>query len=226
MKRQNKLILEFTEFNLQRTNSDSAVMSVSVDNPQLSINSFDRHEDAIRSATSKLNGLMKSLSNSPQFGALKSKLSLEEQDITSIKILRITKSNNINYDIFVAFVIKDEEYWGVAKNILDDDVNFKSEVFKDTDLVLTKEWVIKIKGLMVKILKRWLDPENGNYELVNDDVSCTNVNTGKITKLSKGTKVEVVRSFDNKIVIKYDGQYFNLTNDNYVYFNYWFVKIP
>ena len=71
MKSKNKLILEFTEFNALRANPDSAAMSVSVSNPELSINAFDRHEDVIRAATAKLNGLMKSLSNSPQFGILK-----------------------------------------------------------------------------------------------------------------------------------------------------------
>ena len=187
MKSKNKLILEFTEFNALRANPDSAAMSVSVSNPELSINAFDRHEDVIRAATAKLNGLMKSLSNSPQFGILKSRLSLDEQNITSMKILRITTSNSINYNIYIQFTIKDEEYWGVVQNILDKDPTFKSEVFKDTDLVLTKEWVIKIKGLIIKILKKWLNPDNGTYKLINDKSYCVNVETGKIIELSKGS---------------------------------------
>ena len=44
MKRRNKLILEFTEFNLQRMNPDSVQASMHVDDPQLSINSFDKHQ--------------------------------------------------------------------------------------------------------------------------------------------------------------------------------------
>ena len=224
MRKTNRLILEFTEFNNQRMNSDSAEMSVHVDNPELSINAFDKHEDAIRAATSKLNGLMKSLSNTPQFTALKSKLSLESQNITNLKILRIIKSNNINYNIYVSFIIQDEEYWGVAENILDKDSNFKSEVFKDADLVLTKEWIIKIKGLIIKILKKWLNPINGTYKLINDEAFCINVNDGKLIKISKGTIIEVIRAYDNKIVIKYDNNYYNLIGDNYIYFNYWFIE--
>jgi hypothetical protein len=225
MKKRKHLILEFTEFNVLRANPDSAAISVHVDNPQLSINAFDRHEDAIRAATSKLNGLLNTLTNSAQFGALKSRLALEEQNITSMKILRIAPSNNINYNIFVQFVIKDEEYWGVAQNILDDEPTFKSEVFKDTDLVLTKEWILKIKGLIIKILKNWLNPDNGVYKLINDECQAINVDTGEFVKLSKDTKVEVIRAFDNKIVIKLNSKYYNLTGDNYIYFNYWFIKI-
>ena len=47
MKRRNKLILEFTEFNLQRFNADSAQASVHVDDPKLSIDAFDKHQDKI-----------------------------------------------------------------------------------------------------------------------------------------------------------------------------------
>ena len=51
MKRKNKLILEFTEFNMQRMNPDSAAGSIGgVDDPSLSTNAFDKHADAIRQA--------------------------------------------------------------------------------------------------------------------------------------------------------------------------------
>ena len=217
-------INETSEFNFQRSNPDSGMMSVHVDNPELSVNAFDKHEDAIRAASSKLTGLLKSLSSTPQFAILKSRLNLDAQNITSLKILRITESNNINYNVYVSFVIKDEEYWGEVENILDRYPTFKSEVFKDTDLVLTKEWVIKIKGLIIKILKKWLNPENGKYKLLNDKAHCININTGRISEITKGDEVEVIRSYDNKIVIKYKNDYYNLTGDNYIYFNYWFIK--
>ena len=41
-------------------------------------------------------------------------------------------------------------------------------------------------------------------------------------KIDKGAEVEVIRSYDNKILIKYDNDFFNLINDNYIYFNWWF----
>ncbi len=226
MKPKNKLILEFTEFNNMRMNSDSSTgMMPNIDNPQLSIGAFDKHQDAIRAATSKINGLLHSLSNTPQFNILKSKLSLEKQNITSMKVLRISKSNDVNYNIFISFIIDEEEYWGVVENILDDSPTLKSEVFKNSDLVLTKEWIIKIKGLIIKILKNWLTPENGNYKLINDESHCFSVDTGRLLKISKGTEVEVVRSYDNKIVIKHDNDYYDLIGDSYIYFNYWFSKI-
>lgn len=224
MKSRNKLILEFTEFNNMRLNPDVGQMAVNVPNPQLSINAFDKHQDVIRQATSKLNGLLQSLSNSTQFNILKSKLSLESQNITSMKVIRILK-NGIKYDVYIEFIIGENSYWGVVEDVLDESPNVKSEAFKDGDLVLTPEWVIKTKGLIVKIIKRWLTPENGKYKLIANDVYCTSVNSGKLLDISKNTEVEVVRSYDNKIVIKHDSDYYELTGDNYVYFNYWFMRI-
>jgi len=224
MKR-NKLILEFTEFNANRMNSDSAQMAVNVDNPQLSINAFDKHEDGIRAGISRINNILHSLSNTASFRALKSKFSLEQQQIQKLKVLRIVAADNVNYDAYLSFVIDEQEYFGLIENILSSNSTFKSEVFKDFDLVQSKEWVIRTKGLIIKTVKKWLQPEEGKYKLINTDITCYSVDTGRMARLEKDVEVEVVRAFDNKIVIKYNNDYYNLVNDNFIYFNYWFDRI-
>ena len=167
MKR-NKLILEFTEFNANRMNPDSAQMAVNVDNPQLSINAFDKHEDGIRAGISRINNILHSLSNTASFRALKSKFSLEQQQIQKLKVLRIVSADNVNYDVYLSFVIDEQEYFGLIENILSSNSTFKSEVFKDFDLVQSKEWVIRTKGLIIKTVKKWLQPEEGKYKLINN----------------------------------------------------------
>lgn len=225
MKQKNKLILEFTEFNLQRMNPDSARASIHVDDPQLSINAFDRHQDAIRLAMSRVNDILFNLSGTDAYRRLKNKVLLEEQNIQSMKIIRIVKVNSIYYDVYVSFKIDDFEYWGVVKNILGQNPEFKSEVFRDQDLLQKKEWVIKIKGLVIKTIKTWLMPEPGMYRLLNDEVICYSTDTGKQLRMEKGIEIELVRAHDSKIIIKHDSDYFNLVGDNYVYFNWWFEKI-
>ena len=225
MKRRNKLILEFTEFNLQRLNPDSVQASMHVDDPQLSTNAFDKHQDALRAAMSRVNDILHSLSSTSAYAALRGKLALEDQDIKSMKILRIVKENSINYDIYVSFVIGEEEYWGVIKNAASPDAELKSEVFKDYDLYQAKEWIIKIKGLIKKTVREWLKPEPGMYRLLNDEVICYSVETGKQLKMEKGIEVEVVRAYENRIVIKAEEDTYNLVGDNYMYFNWWFEKI-
>ena len=225
MKRRNKLILEFTEFNLQRFNPDSARSSTHVDDPQLSINAFDKFQDAIRQAMSRINGILYNLKGTSAYSNLRSKLALEQQDIQSLKIQRIVKVNSINYDVYLSFVIDEEEYWGRIENILGLSPKFTSEVFKDYDLLQPKEWIIKIRGLIIKTVKLWLKPEPGTYRLLNNEVICYSVDTGKQLKMDSGIEIELVRAHDDKMVISHENEYYTLTGDNYIYFNWWFEKI-
>ena len=226
MKKRNRLILEFTEFNLNRMNPDSVnYPTPNVDDPQLSINAFDKHQDAIRMGIARINGILQTLSNSASFRQLKSKLALEDQNIQSMKVLRIVKSNNIDYDVYISFNVAGEEYWGQIENILDKNPSFTSEIFKDYDLVQSKEWVIKLKGLIIKTVKAWLNPEEGNYKLLNDEAFCFSVDTGRLLKLEKNAEIEVIRAFENKVLIKYSNEYYHMVGDNYVYFNWWFEKL-
>lgn len=225
MKRRNKLILEFTEFNMQRLNPDSVQASMHVDDPSLSLNAFDKHQDAIRQAMSRVNDILWNLNGSNAYSALRGKLALEDQDIKSMKILRITKVNGIDYDVYVTFVIGDHEYWGVINGILTSSPELESEVFKDYDLYQAKEWIIKIKGLIVKTIKTWLKPEPGKYKLINDEVLCYSIETGRQLKMEKGIEIDVVRPYDNKIVIRHESETYNLVGDNFIYFNWWFEKI-
>jgi hypothetical protein len=225
MKRRNKLILEFTEFNLQRFNPDSVRASTHVDDPQLSTNAFDKFQDAIRQAMSRINGILFNLKGTSAYSNLRSKLALEHQDIQSMKIQRITKVNSINYDVYLSFFINDEEYWGKIENILGLSPKFTSEVFKDFDLLQPKEWIIKIRGLIIKTVKLWLKPEPGTYRLLNDEVICYSVDTGKQLKMDKGIEIELVRAHEDKMIVSHDNEYYTLTGDNFIYFNWWFEKL-
>jgi len=224
IKKYNLFKESFTEFNMQRLNPDSVRPSMHVDDRQLSINAFDKHQDSIRQAMSRINDILYNLSGTNAYKNLRSKLALENQDIKSMKILRIVKSNNINYDAYISFIIGDEEYWGVVKNIMSNP-DFQSEVFKDYDLYQSKEWIIKIKGLVIKVIKNWLKPEPGMYKLLNDEIICYSTETGKQLRMEKGIEVELIRAHDNKIIIKHESDYYNIVGDNYIYFNWWFDKI-
>ena len=226
MKRSKYLILEFTEFNLQRFNPDSVQASVHVDDPKLSTNAFDKHEDIVRNAISKLGTLSKALQNTSTYKSIKSKLSLEEQQIYSIKIIRIVKSTSLKYDVYISFKIKgeEEEYWGVVTDIMNFP-DFKSEIFKDHTLLQTKEWVIKTKGLVIKNILNWLKPQFGKFKLLKDEIYCYSSKTGKLNILPKNSKIEVLKSYNDKIIFEYNNEQYTLTGDNFMYFNWWFEQI-
>jgi len=218
-------INEFTEFNLQRMNPDRGGMMPNVDDPQLSVNAWDKHQNAIQAASSKLNSILGTLSNSAGFAALKSKMLLDSQRLTSLKVLRIAKSDDVRYDVYLEFSLGDAFYHGVVRDMLGIDPKFHSEAFRDADLVLTREWVIKTKGLVVKVLRKWLAPEGGMYESQADSVPSVNMKTGTLSYITKGTKIEVLTCMDNQIMVKHDGDFYLLQNDSYIYFNYWFAKV-
>ncbi len=225
MKRRNKLILEFTEFNLQRFNDTSVQASTHVDDPQLSINAFDKHQDAIRVAMSRINDIMNRMADTGAYSNLRSKLAMEHQQVENLKILRITKSNNINYDAYINFTIQDNEYWGVVYNLLGSEPKLKSEVFNDQYLHQSKEWIIKITGLIIKTLKEWLKPEPGKYKLLGDEVVCNSNETGKQLVMNKGIVIELVRAHSDRMLVRYDNVDYTLRGDNYVFFNWWFEKV-
>jgi len=228
MRGKNRLILEYSEFNIQQLNpipASSARTTAYVDDPSLSINAFDKHEDAIRTGVSRINNILHSLSNSSQFRSLKSKLALEDQKIIKLKILRIVNLDNVDCDFYISFRIQDKEYFGVVKNVTSKSPELKSEVFDDSDLIQTPEWIIRMKGIIIKTIKQWLRPEEGVYKLLSDNIFCNSVDTPNRVEIKKGDIVEVIATFENKIVIKYKNDNFYLLNQNFIYFNYWFEKI-
>lgn len=217
-------IYEFTEFNLQRMNPDQGGVMPNVDNPQLSVNAFDKHQNAILAASSKLNSIIASLTNTAAFNQLKSRLFLDSQEITGMKILRILKTDNVRYEVYIEFVIGEKSYFGLLKDILGPQPKFNSEAFSDNELVLTREWVIKTKGTIQKIIEKWLQPEPGIWICQNDEVNAINIKTGNLSKITKDTEIEVRTTLDNKIIIKHEDDFYSLQNDSFVYFNYWFMK--
>ena len=225
MSRKSKyLILEYTEFNLQRFNPDTSSPAIAVPDKQLSLNAFDKHEDIVRQAIAKIGAITGALSSTAAYQNLKSKLSLESQDVKSIRIIRITKSNNLNYDVYISYNVNETEYWGVVKNILNNP-ELVSEIFKDNTLVQTKEWVIKIKGVIIKLIKNWLKPQFGKFKLINNEIICYSSITGKMLKLKKDVIIEVLKAYDGKIIFEYEKDQYTLIGDNFIYFNYWFEKI-
>ena len=223
----NRLILEFSEFNLQRYNGDNTLVSVgTTQDPSLSVNAFDRHEDSIRVGMSRINNIMKSLSNSSAYRSLKAKLTFENQTPASIKILRIIP-NNIDYYAYISLNVNEVEYDGVIKDVLSKNPQFNSNIFRSENLVQSDEWAIRLKGLIVESIKKWLNIEPSTYKLLNEKVSCYNILNGSIKVIEKGTVIEVVKTSinDNKITIKYNNENYNLTKDNFIYFNYWFEKL-
>ncbi len=82
-------IYEFSEFHYNRLSGETSYPQPNVDDPVLSINAFDKQQDAIRSGVARINDILKNLISSSSFGALRSKLLLDDQNLQKLKILRV-----------------------------------------------------------------------------------------------------------------------------------------
>lgn len=219
-------INETSEFNLQRMVPDNAPNAIwGVDNPQLSHDGYDGKQSAINNALARVNDILFKLSRTTTLNRLRSNIALESQDIQSLTIQRILKNNNVSYDVYVKFVIEDNEYWGTVSDILGHNTKVKSEVFRDSNIIQSKEWSIKIKGTIVKHIKKWLSPDPGRYKLINNEVTCYSKESGKLLKMTQGMIVDIVRSYDKEILVEYRNEYYRLVDDNFVYFNWWFEPV-
>ena len=224
MRFKSNLIREFSEFNLQRMNDDSVQPGMHADTPQLSTNAFDKHQDTLRQAISRLGDITSSLGGSKSYGQLKSTLLLDDQNIESLKIIRIVSSQGFDYDIYISFYIKDKEYWGVINNIMTNP-EFSSEVFQDMEIIQTQEWIIRTRGTILKEIKNWLKPQYGEFKLIGDDINCYSSETGKIMILSSGSVIEVLKSYDDRIIFRFGSDQYTLKGDNFIYFNWRFEPI-
>jgi len=216
-------INETSEFNNQRMGNDPGSIAGGVDDPSLSLNSYDKHQSKIQQGMSVLNGL--AMQASPSINGLKGKLALENQNIDSVKILRIVPKNLIKYDAYITFVIQNIEYWGMVEDITSRDAVLTSEVFNDQGLIQSTEWIIRTKGTIIKAINEWMCPKEGSYTLLIDDIKCNNNATGEYTSIEKNTVVEVIRSHDNTILISVNNERFTLSGKNYIYFNWWFSPV-
>lgn len=219
-----KLILEFSEFNHQRLNSDSVPQSTHVDNPQLSLGSFNRFQSNLKNAVNKLNSIYKKMSITTSGVNLTSGKPIEQNDIKNIKILRIFPSADIYYNVYFSFELEENEYYGVIKKINHSEPTLSSEIFKDVTVFGSKEWVIRIKGNLIKTIKNWLDVSKGEYQSLKE-IEVIDKLTGELILLPEKCKIEVLGTFDNTINISHEDREYDLKNSNYYYFNYYFEKL-
>ena len=219
---ENRLIKEFTEFNAQRMGSDNTPMAMHVDNPELSMDAFDKHIDNIRTSNIRLNSILNTLANTGGvFNFNKSKHE-DGLDIKNVKILRMYPNNIIDLDIYISFEVSGNEYYGVIKNFTTEHPTVKSEAFRDPNMYASKEWIIKVKGLLIKVIKAWMNIKSGEYTTLKE-ISCIKEDTGEYVVIEANTKIEVIRNYDdNKVLIRINGTDCVLQGMNFFYFNYWF----
>lgn len=221
-----KLIREFTEFNNMRMGSDSVPQSTHVDDPNLSLDGFDRFEANLKNSLHKLNDLYQDISQTTTGVNLRTGDTIDTSDIKKIKIIRIYPKDDIYMNVYFTFELGDEEFYGVINKINGLDSTLNSEIFRNRLIHGGKEWTVRIKGNIIKAIKKWLSPPTIEYTSLKEIDAIDEV-TGELILIPNGSDIKLTRVVDSedKMLIVYNDRSYILNHKNYFYFNYFFSPI-
>lgn len=208
------LILEYNEF------TGKIQQNLPATDRGLSLNTFDVFKNDVTQAMIRLNLLM----SNALAGSKETNGYVTEQVPTDLKVLRIFKNDSFGLNLYFSFVINNIEYFGMIENINRPNTVFKTEAFRSPNLEQTREWQIRIKGIILKTIKEWFSPERGKY-IALKDITCLSTTTGKELIIEKNRKVEVIGSSENTIYVLFNNIKAAITDEDYYYFNYYFNKI-
>lgn len=218
-----RLLLEFTEFNAMRMNSDSVPQSTHVDNPDLSMDGFSQFDANLRDSLKKLNHMYSEISRGGNLAVnLRSGESVDISDLKNIKILRIFPKDDIYLNVYFTFELGGKEYYGVIERINSTRPEVTSEIFRDINIQSNREWIIRVKGNLVKVIKNWMNPEEGYYISLKD-IDGFDETTGNMVLIPEGSKIKLIRMIgDDSLLINFNEIDYILRGKNYFYFNYYF----
>lgn len=218
-----KYIKELTEFGVQQLNNPVTPWVNQPNDPNLSFDPYDRYTDQTRMANLKLNTILASLIQTGNVYNNRTDRIIDRQDLANLVIQRIYSNDSSDIDIYIRFDIADKEYFGVIKNFIMNP-SMSSECFRDGDLLITKEWIIRTRGLIIKAIKKWFNIASGFYK-ANKEIYVTDNLTGTLYSIKLNQKIEVLRCVDDKIIANIGKNIIcTIDGNNYYYFNYYFDK--
>ncbi len=162
-------------------------------------------------------------------GALNARIDYFLEDIEeyqNLKILRIFINTNMKLDVYISFDFMEEEFFGVFRSFNGiNEPKLDSDLFTDVRFnYMDKEYLIKLKNYLFKILYNWFIPTPGNYKVLADELKMRN-SMGQTVTIKKNTMIHVKgynTDADNNpfILIKYKNDVFEITKNDYFYFKY------
>lgn len=153
------------------------------------------------------------------------------EEYQNLKILRIFQNTNLKLDIYISFVFMEEEFFGVFRNFNDmNEPEFDSDLFSDPRFsYIGKEYYLKLKNYLYKILYNWFIPSPGDYKILADQLKMRN-SMGQIVTLNKNSIV-YVKGYNIDVnnnpylIIRYKEDIYEITKNDYFFFKYWTDKI-
>jgi hypothetical protein len=206
--------------------------------PQMSIysdgaNPYVDNYTRLSQIVADLGRVMKELQGSTS-NALKSRIDYFLEDIEeyqNLKILRIFVNTNMKLDVYISFDFMEEEFFGVFRSFNGiNEPKMDSDLFTDPRFnYMDKEYLIKLKNYVYKILYNWFIPTPGDYKVLADELKMKN-SMGQTVTVKKNVNIYVKgynTDADNNpfILVKYKDNVYEIGKNDYFFFKYRTDKI-
>ena len=228
IKKYNDFLNENSEFSFQQfglggvTSSQSGV--VQSNDQQLSMDAADQHISNIQNQMQDLQNMMATIFAGSR-GEIGSTI-LDLEEFENIKIIRMYPSSNGHLEIYLYLEYDEEPYYITIEDYGHiNGCEIKSDLFNNP--IFNTKNVVIIKGILMKVLKEWFRPENGEYRTLKEVFVYDDLGNFLPIKANLTIEVDDVIIEDDKpiIYIKYNNKTFYLTENNYYFFKYWFEPI-
>jgi hypothetical protein len=148
------------------------------------------------------------------------------EEYQNLKILRIFENTNLKLDVYISFDFMEEEFFGVFRNFNGiNEPKLDSDLFSDPRFTyINKEYYIKLKNYIYKILYNWFIPAPGDYKILSDELKMKN-SMGQNVKIKKNATIYVKgyntdANNDPFLMIRYKDDIYEIGKNDYFFFKY------
>lgn len=148
-----------------------------------------------------------------------------EEEITytlsKLSILRMeSRSNGTGLTMYIKFTLNNIEMWGKFNKI--GIQTYPEFICQDAD-VLHPETRIKLEGRIWNYILNWMKIKPGIYKCISDDILIYS-ELGQIKRLDKDNVIEVIKSDEDRIKIRFQDIMYIIKKPQYWWFNWHFVN--
>jgi hypothetical protein len=214
----------FGSFNNDRSaNSAAGGAPQQPNDPRLTSDAFDRMRANIAMGQLKMQQITKQVFKDTGWGM---KIT-NNLDLEKLKIIHLFKDENSNtIDLFIEFKFRENDttYFGKFSNW----GAFNNVIFKSNFLTQSEIYNKKVEAVLKRTILKWFEPALGDYKLIN--TSCRTWDSmGNLFFLKENVRIKVIdvqlENTKPMIHLKIGDKFRYITDADYWYFKWWFVKI-
>lgn len=190
--------------------------------PALSMNGYDKFKADMISQFNRLQSILRNVFSSTTYMG-KSVFNFVIEDL---RVFRIFRNNNGYLDIYIKFILDDDEYMGCFRDWSSRHCKFESAVLNLTQIQIHLENKIKLIGIFKKVLTEWFIPVKNEYKTLKEVKVYDSLGNIVYIPIDSIVTVEEVVTEDDEptIILLYNNKEYTISNLDYYFFHWWFKE--